>query len=100
MEWIRSVGTRMRPTCSSSASILTLRLSFCWTWSSLLLATRSTKNCMGRVLSSGRALRGRGTLLEGAEFQHLHDVEEVAEQHVEDEQEGRDQDHEEDDDLG
>src|SRR5437868_8888664 len=42
----RSVGTRIRPTCVSRPSILTFRANFSRTWSSLLLATRRTKNCM------------------------------------------------------
>src|SRR5688500_15966455 len=83
----RSVGTRMRPTWSSRASILTLRASFSRTWSSLLLATRRTKNCM--------ACRS-----EGRRVEHADEVEEVAEEQVENEEDGGDEEHEDDHDAG
>src|SRR5687767_8235322 len=49
----RSVGTRMRPTVPSAPSIFTLRANFSRTASSLLLATRRTKNCMRNVSLNG-----------------------------------------------
>ena len=50
IERTRSVGTRIRPTVASLPSILTLRKSASRTRSSLLLATRSVKNCMAVVI--------------------------------------------------
>src|SRR5579859_2762645 len=77
----------MRPTTVSRPSILTLRARASRTRSSLLLATRRTKNCIGYV-SSEHGL------------QHADQVEKPTEQQITAEQIHRDQEHEHDDDLG
>src|SRR6266480_5894328 len=87
----RSVGTRIRPTCVSRPSILTFRANFSRTWSSLLLATRRTKNCIFGI----RAKSGEGGLM-----QHFDQIEQVREKQINEEKEKRDQEHEDDDHFG
>src|SRR5688572_21905001 len=91
MERTRSVGTRMRPTVASLPSILTLRSNASRTRSSLLLATRSVKNCMAVVIRSG---------LDRLGLQHADEIEEETEDDIEREKQKRDQEHEDDDDFG
>src|SRR5881394_934221 len=87
----RSVGTRMRPTCVSRPSILTFRANFSRTWSSLLLATLRTKNCIFGV----RAKSGEGGLVK-----HFDQIEQIREKQIDEEKKKRDQEHEDDHHFG
>src|SRR5687767_1514258 len=102
----------MRPTMSSSPSIFTLRTRASRTRSSLLLATRRTKkfilSLFGFAPASGVAAAAAaaavvsvlmGSILERLILQHVDHVKEVSEDHVDREQEERDQEHERDHDF-
>src|SRR5258706_997255 len=88
----RSVGTRIRPTCVSRPSILTFRANFSRTWSSLLLATRRTKNCM--------CFGARGESGERGLVQNFDHPEKPREKQIDEKEKNRHDEHERDDHLG